>query len=70
MQGVSCLGIIFIAKVCLFLTIQKPDIFFKMGNSFADAVKPGKFAGVNFRRWATKLDLWLTAMSLGLLMDL
>jgi hypothetical protein len=37
-------------------------------------MKPGKFAGANFRRWATKLDLWLTAMdiayALSLLMDL
>jgi hypothetical protein len=35
-----------------------------MGNSFVDAMKPGKFAGVNFRRWATKLDLWLTTMDI------
>jgi hypothetical protein len=64
MQGVSGLGIIFIAKVCLLLSIQKPDRHFKMGNSFGDAMKPGKFAGANFRRWATKLDLWLTAMDI------
>jgi hypothetical protein len=62
MQGVSCLGIIFIAKVCLFLTIQKPDRLFKMGNSFTDAMRPGKFASANFWRWATKHHLWLTAM--------
>jgi hypothetical protein len=64
MHGVSCLGIIFIVKVCLLLSIQKLDWHFKMGNSFADAMKPGKFASVNFRRWATKLDLWLIAMDI------
>jgi hypothetical protein len=35
-----------------------------MGNSFVDAMKPRKFVGVNFRRWATKLDLWLIAMDI------
>jgi hypothetical protein len=64
MHGVSCLGIIFIIKVCLLLSIQKHDWHSKMGNSFVDAMKPRKFIGVNFRRWATKLDLWLIAMDI------
>jgi len=29
---------------------------------FADAMKPEKFAGVNFKRWQTKAQLWLSAM--------
>jgi hypothetical protein len=64
MQGVSYLGIIFIAKVCLILSIQKPNRHFKMGNSFADAMKSRKLASANFRRWVTKLDLWLIAMDI------
>lgn len=46
-----------------FLTIQKkPNRHFKMNNSFVDAIELEKFAGSIFKRWSTKLDLWLTVM--------
>lgn len=31
-------------------------------DGFADAMKPEKFTGVNFKRWQTKAQLWLSAM--------
>jgi hypothetical protein len=49
-----------------FLSIQKHYRHFKMDNSFADAMKPGKFAGANFRRWATKLDLSEISNTMGI----
>lgn len=32
-------------------------------DSFTDAMKSKKFDGLNFKRWSTKLDLWLTTMA-------
>ena len=29
---------------------------------FSDAMKPEKFTGVNFKRWQTRAQLWLSAM--------
>ena len=29
---------------------------------FFDAMKPEKFTGVNFKRWQTRAQLWLSAM--------
>jgi hypothetical protein len=63
---VSCIIIIirinlFISKLLLFPTIQKPDRHLVMGN-YADAMKPDKFTCVNFKRWQMITQLWLSAM--------
>ena len=48
-----------------FSTIQKPyyrqSIIFTMA-SFADALRPGKFTGVHFKRWKVNVCLWLTVL--------
>ena len=51
-----------IAKLLLFPTIQKPDRHLAMTKGYTDAMKPEKFTGVNFKRWQTRAQLWLTAM--------
>jgi len=33
-----------------------------MTKGYTDAMKPEKFTGVNFKRWQTRAQLWLTAM--------
>ena len=57
-----------ITKVLNNLIIQKPDDEFdrhsvmKMAG-FAEAMKPEKFTGVNFKRWQTRVKLCLSAMN-------
>jgi hypothetical protein len=51
-----------IAKSLFFPIIQKPDSHLVMTKGYTDAIKPEKFAGVNFKRWQTRAQLWLTAM--------
>jgi hypothetical protein len=34
-----------------------------MGN-YSNAMKPDKFTGVNFKRWKTRAQLWLSAMGM------
>jgi hypothetical protein len=54
-----------ITKLQLFPTFQKPDrhlVMAKSASGYADAMKPEKFNGVNFKRWQTKAQLWLSAM--------
>ena len=46
----------------LYITIQKPDRHFAMAG-FAEAMKLEKFTGVNFKRWQTRVKLWLSAMN-------
>jgi len=33
-----------------------------MTKGYTDAMKPKKFTGVNFKRWQTRAQLWLTTM--------
>jgi hypothetical protein len=60
------LGIKFIiTKLLFFSTFQKPDrhlVMAKSGSGYVDAMKPEKFNGVNFKRWQTKAQLWLSAI--------
>ena len=62
---VSCIIIIginlFISKLLLFPTIQKLDRHLVVGN-YSNAMKPNKFTGVNFKRWQTRAQLWLSTM--------
>jgi hypothetical protein len=54
-----------ITKLQLFPTFQKPDrhlVMAKSASRYADAMKPEKFNGVNFKRWQTKAQLWLSSM--------
>jgi hypothetical protein len=59
---VSCIIIIginlFIYKLLLFPTNQKPDRHLVMGN-YSNAMKPDKFTGVNSKRCQTRVQLWL-----------
>ena len=50
-------------KMSKFLTIQKTDIKLFSVNGFAGALKPNDFDGTNYKRWRTKIVLWLTAMN-------
>ena len=50
-----------VTKLLLFPTIQKPDWHLVMAG-FSDAMKMVKFTGVNFKRWQTRGQLWLSAM--------
>jgi uncharacterized membrane protein YjdF len=63
---VPCIIIIginlFINKLLLFPTIQKHDRHLVMAN-YSDAMKPDKFIVVNFKRWQTKAQLWISAMA-------
>ena len=51
----------FITKLLFIPTIQKPYTHLVMAG-FSDAMKPEKFTGVNFKRWQTRAQLWLSAM--------
>jgi hypothetical protein len=53
-----------IIKSLLFPTIQKPDRHLAMTKGYTDAMKLEKFTGVNFKRWQTRAQLWLTAMGI------
>jgi hypothetical protein len=45
------------------LTIQKPDIRHFSLSGFAVALKPSeRFDGTFYKRWRSKMILWLTAM--------
>ena len=52
---------LFITKLLFIPTIQKPYRHLVMAG-FSDAMKPEKFTGVNFKRWQTRAQLWLSAM--------
>jgi hypothetical protein len=46
------------------LTIQKPDIRHFSVSGFAAALKPSEpFDGTFFKRWRSKMILWLTTMN-------
>ena len=50
--------------VLISLTIQKPDIRNFSVSGFATALKPSEpFDGTFYKRWRTKMILWLTAMN-------
>ena len=51
-----------IAKLLLFPTIQKLDRHLAMTKGYTDAMKLEKFTSVNFKRWQTRAQMWLTAM--------
>jgi len=53
---------LYITKLLLFPTIQKPDRHLAMTKGYTNAMKPEKFTGVNFKRWQMRAQLWLTAM--------
>jgi len=53
---------LFITRLMFIPTIQKPYRHLVMAGFF-DAMKPEKFTGVNFKRWQTRAQLWLSAMS-------
>jgi hypothetical protein len=44
-------------KVLIFLTIQK-----SYSSHFVDALRPTLFTGVHFKRWQSRVTLWLPAM--------
>jgi hypothetical protein len=47
-----------------FLTIQKSDIMHFSVSGFAAALKPSEpFDGTFYKRWRSKMILWLTAMN-------
>jgi hypothetical protein len=51
-------------KFLIFPTIQKPycrNFSFMAG--FVDALRPEKFSGEHFKRWQTRVILWLSAMN-------
>jgi hypothetical protein len=51
-------------KLLIFTTIQKPyyrNFSFMAG--FVDALRPEKFSGEHFKRWQTRVILWLSAMN-------
>ena len=52
---------LFITKLLFIPTIQKLYRLLVMAG-FSDAMKPEKFTGVNFKRWQTRAQLWLSAM--------
>jgi hypothetical protein len=46
------------------LTIQKPDTRYFYVSGFAAMLKPGEpFDGTFYKRWRSKMILWLTAMN-------
>ena len=53
---------LFITKLMFIPTIQKPYRHLVMAG-FSDTMKPEKFTGVDFKRWQTRAQLWLSAMS-------
>jgi hypothetical protein len=51
-------------KMRINLTIQKPDIRHFSVSGFAIALKPSEpFDGIFYKRWRSKMILWLTAMN-------
>jgi hypothetical protein len=49
-------------KMSISLTIQKPDIRHFYVSGFAAALKPSEpFDGAFYKRWRSKMILWLTA---------
>jgi hypothetical protein len=51
-------------KMSISLTIQKPDISHFSVSSFAATLKPSEpFDGILYKRWRSKMILWLTAMN-------
>jgi hypothetical protein len=45
-------------------TIQKPDFRHFSASGFAAALKPSEpFDGIFYKRWRSKMILWLTAMN-------
>jgi hypothetical protein len=52
-------------KVLMFLTIQKPYCkHFSLMAGFIDALRPAPFTGMHFKRWQTRVTLWLIAMGM------
>jgi hypothetical protein len=50
-------------KVLIFSTIQKPYCrYFSFMAGFIDALRPAPFTGVHFRRWQSRVTLWLNVM--------
>jgi hypothetical protein len=50
-------------KMLNFPTIQKPYCrYFSLMAGFIDALRPSPFIGVHFKRWQSRVTLWLTAM--------
>jgi len=45
-----------------FLTIQKPDRYFSI-SGFSVALKPEPFDGSFYKRWRSRMILWLIAMN-------
>jgi hypothetical protein len=52
---------LYITKLLLFPIIQKPKRHLVMAR-YSNAMKPEKFTDVNFKRWQTRAQLWLSAM--------
>jgi hypothetical protein len=51
-------------KMHISLTIQKPDIRHFSSSGFATVLKPSEpFDGKFYKRWRSKMILWLTAMN-------
>jgi hypothetical protein len=51
-------------KLLFIPSIQKPyDRNFSFMAGFVDALRPEKFSGEQFKRWQTRVILWLSAMS-------
>jgi hypothetical protein len=51
-------------KMLISLTIQKPNISHFFVSGFAAALKPSeRFDGTFYKRWRSKMILWLTAMN-------
>jgi hypothetical protein len=51
-------------KMPKFLTIQKPNLRYFSASGFAVALKTNEpFNGTFFKRWHSKMILWLTAMN-------
>src|SRR6266542_1148271 len=49
-------------KLLIFSTIQKPDYRQFSPIGFAAALRPPPFEGVHYKRWRTRVILWLTTM--------
>jgi hypothetical protein len=51
-------------KILISLTIQKPNIRHFSVSGFAAALKPSEhFDGIFYKRWRSKMILWLTTMN-------
>jgi hypothetical protein len=51
-------------KLLLFSSIQKSyDRKFSFMAGFVDALRPEKFFGEHFKRWQTRVILWLSTMN-------